>query len=542
MKFFDGFQGKRRPGPCLQAWNGDGFDDYEFDQWRSAAERAAAALRAKGVVRGQPVGCLLTNFFPAYAGAIGIWRAGGAIVSLPTPARGMAIEIYLSQLREISKAMELRLLLAEENYAGLLREHGPEGVDVASFESLDAPGPAPDEPPGPDDLAFVQYSSGSTSNPRGCMLSARAIEAQIDLLAEAIDLDPERDWGVTWLPISHDMGFFGTLMLDWAKGLSGLLAPPERFLRSPQTWFEDCARTQATMTVAPNFALALAARTAKVAAPEPFPMRNCILGGERIEPSTIETALEILGPSGLDGSALTPAYGMAEAVLAVSVSPTGQAPRMLSVDRDALSEGRVEPVDEPAPSQAVQTLVSSGRPLPGVEVRTGGESEQGEILIRTPSLASGYGGDPETTAERFVDGELRTHDLGFVHEGEVYVQGRLDDVLVVGGRNISALDVEARVASSAPVRPGCCALVDVARDGKVALVILAEVADDAPEPRRTAAGIRDAAMSTAGIRVDECIILPGGTLPKTPSGKIQRFRCRELFDSGGVPPEAQTGL
>jgi fatty-acyl-CoA synthase len=539
--FVEGFQGRRRAGPCLQFWSDDGIEDYTWDRWRSEAERAAAGLRGKGISRGEPVGCLLTNTGPVCAGAIGVWLAGGAIVSLPTPARGMAIEVYLAQLREISEAMELRLLLAEETYAELLREHGPDDVEVISFESLGAAGPAPDDPPGPDDLAFVQYSSGSTSNPRGCMLTAGAIGAQLDMLAEAIDLDPEYDWGVSWLPLSHDMGFFGTVMLVYSNGLSGRVSPPERFLRSPRTWFEDCAETQATMTVAPNFALELAARAAKVKPPDRFPMRNCILGGERIEPSTLEKALEVLGPSGLDSSALAPAYGMAEAVLAVTLTRAGQEPKLLSVDAAALADNRVEPVDDPASPRAT-TLVSSGRPLSGVELRTDGDREQGEICIRTPSLANGYAGDPQMTAERFVDGELHTRDLGFIHDGELYVQGRLDDVLVVGGRNISALDVEARVCGKAPVRPGCCALVDVARDGKVELVILAEATPDAPEPERTAAAIRETTMSTAGVRVDECILLPRGTLPKTPSGKIQRFRCRDLVSSGSIPAEALVGL
>lgn len=540
--FIEGFRGKRRPGPCVQVWNGDGFDDYGFDEWRAAADRAAAGLRARGVERGEPVGCLLTNVFPVLGGAVGVFLAGGVLVSLPTPARGQAIDVYLGQLSEICRTMQLRLLLAEETYAGLLREHGPDGVEVVSFEALPADGSAPDDPPDPGDLAFVQYSSGSTSHPRGCMLTAGAISAQLDGLAGAIDLDPERDWGVTWLPLSHDMGFFGTLMLDYSKGLGGTIGPPERFLRSPRTWFEDCAATQATLTVAPNFALELAARAAKVKPPERFPMRNCILGGERIEPSTLEKALDMLGPSGLTETSLAPAYGLAEAVLAVTLTPASEAPRLLSVDADTLAEGRVEPVDEPGPSQRLQTLVSSGRPLPGVEVRIEDDGEQGEILIRSPSLASGYAGDPETTAERFVDGELRTRDLGFVHEGELFVQGRLDDVLVVGGRNVSALDLEARVCAKAPVRPGCCALVDVTRDGGVDLVALVETANDAPEPQRTAAAVRDAAMSTAGVRVDECIILPRGTLPKTPSGKIQRFRCRELVGSDGLPAEAISGL
>jgi fatty-acyl-CoA synthase len=537
----EGFQGKRRDDRCLQFWSEEGIEDYSWDRWRAEAERAATGLRAAGVERGEAVGCLLTNTSDVCAGAIGVWLAGGTIVSLPTPARGMAIEVYLSQLHGISETMGLRLMLAEETYAGLLREHGPD-VEVISFESLGADGPAPDDPPGADDLAFVQYSSGSTSNPRGCLLTAGAISAQLQMLAEAIDLDPEHDSGVSWLPLSHDMGFFGTVMLVYAQGLSGRITPPERFLRSPRTWFEDCAEIQATMTVAPNFALELAARAADQHPPAPFPMRNCILGGERLEPSTLEKALEVLGPCGLDGSSLAPAYGLAEAVLAVTLSPAGQAPRQLNVDAEALAGGRVEPLDGSASLPPAQTLVSSGRPLAGVELRIEGDRDQGEICIRTPTLAQGYAGDPETTARHFVDGELKTRDLGFVHDGELYVQGRIDDILVVGGRNISALDVESRVCSKAPVRAGCCALIDVDRDQNVELVMLAEAKQDAPEPERTAAAIRDVAMSTAGVRVDECIILPRGSLPKTPSGKIQRYRCRDLVSSGSIPAGAQAGL
>jgi fatty-acyl-CoA synthase len=537
----EGFQGRRREGRCLQFWTEEGIEDFGWDRWRAEAERAAAGLRAAGLQRGEAVGCLLTNTSAVCAGAIGVWLAGGAIVSLPTPARGMAIEIYLGQLQGIRETMDLRLLLAEENYAGLLREHVP-GVEVISFETLGRDGPAPDEPPGPDDLAFVQYSSGSTSHPRGCLLTAGAISAQLEILAEAIDLDPERDAGVSWLPLSHDMGFFGTMMLVYAQGLSGRIGPPERFLRAPETWFEDCAELQATMTVAPNFALELAARAAGRSRPASFPMRNCILGGERLEPSTLERALEVLGPCGLDASALAPAYGLAEAVLAVTLSPAGEAPRLLEVDGTALADGRVVTVDDANDSQQAQTLVSSGRPLRDVELRIDGDRDQGEICVRTPTLARGYAGDPETTARHFVDAELRTRDLGFLHEGELYVQGRIDDILVVGGRNISALDVEARVASKAPVRAGCCALVDIPREDDVELVMLAEARPDAPEPERTAAAIRDVAMSTAGVRVDECIILPRGSLPKTPSGKIQRFRCRDLVSTGAIPAGAQAGL
>ena len=158
---------------------------------------------------------------------------------------------------------------------------GLPGTRIASFESLIDSGTIEPELPGEDEVIFIQYSSGSTSDPKGCLLTARAIQAQLDLLADGLSVDPSVDQGVMWLPLSHDMGLFGCLLLSFAKGMRLVVSTPERFLKSPATWLADCAEVQATITAVPNFALELAARAGRVSPPRRFPMRKCVIGGER---------------------------------------------------------------------------------------------------------------------------------------------------------------------------------------------------------------------------------------------------------------------
>jgi acyl-CoA synthetase (AMP-forming)/AMP-acid ligase II len=368
------------------------------------------------------------------------------------------------------------------------------------------------------------------------MLTTRAIERQLDILAEGLELDPARDQTVAWLPLSHDMGFFGCLMLSFAKGMRLAMSSPERFLRAPRTWFGDCARVQATMTVAPNFALDLAARAARRSPPPArFPMRTCILGGERIEATTLDAATAALGPYGLTPATLLPAYGLAEAVLAVTMARVPDPPTTLTLDGPSLARGVVCPPDGDA-----RRLVAAGRPLRGVSVRIDGEEGGvGEICIRTPSLASGYVDNPEETSARFVGGELRTRDLGFVRDDELYVVGRLDDMLCVAGRNVWARDIEAAISSCGAARPGSAALVDVAG---TRLVLLVEPPKGATDHEAVGCESSRVAVETAGLKPDECLVLPPGTLPKTPSGKIQRFRCRSIAANQTVEPLARVTL
>jgi fatty-acyl-CoA synthase len=518
------------PATRLHVWDRQQYVPVTQDEWRANGQRAASALRRLGVRPGDRVGCVLTNTLATCSGVLGIWFAGATVVSLPTLARGLSTATYVAQLERLCRHSEAALLLVEDRYAAILEELLDPASDlrIRRFESLDG-GPVVYEPPGgADDAVFVQYSSGSTTEPKGCLLSAGAIAAQMERLAEALDLDPRVDRGVSWLPLSHDMGLFGCVLLSWTHGMPLALGAPERFLASPASWVADLSDFGSTITAGPNFALERLARSARAArARDPFPMRKWVVGAERVEWWALETVASLLAPLGMRLDAFCPAYGLAEATLAVTMVRPSERPAAISVDAEALAGGRVEEVQ---PGGRGTTLTALGRPLRDVRVEAGSGATR-EIVVASPSLAAGYVGAPEATAERFVGGTVRTGDIGFLGpDGALYMAGRADDMISVAGRKIHARDLERALDSSAGVRPGACVLVDGERDGRRHLILLAEPAKDVTDAAPVARALTETARSVLGIRVDDCWIVPAGTIPKTPSGKIQRYRCRELVE------------
>ena len=515
----------RAPGPHLQVWSGKNYQAHTWDDWRAAAEAIARGLRRTGIGPGSRVAAVLTNGFAACAAVLGSWLDGATLVSLPTRPRGMDHEEYLVVLARGCRTSGAELLLVEERHlAGVDGEIV--GTRLASFESMFDPGPFAPNVPDEDEVAFVQFSSGSTREPRGCKLTLRAIAAQLHLLRHRFAVGPDSQ-GVSWLPLSHDMGLFGALLLSWSAGMPLTLGSPERFLRSPRTWFQDCADFQATITGGPNFALALATRAAAASPPSrPFPLRDLVLGGERIDWATVKEATRILGPCGVTLNSITPAYGLAEATLAVTVRPADRPAHAMAVDGPALISGRVEPCSEGCINAS--WLVSCGAPLPGIEVKAGDAGTPSRVHIKTPSLACGYLQDATATTQEFRGGEFLTEDLGVWRGGELYVLGRTDDMLNAGGRDLHARDVEQRLDQVPGVRPGSCVLVDVPNGDRPSLVVLAEPEREGVQLARIAPELNRQVYRTLGIRLAECILLARGTLPKTPSGKVQRFRCREI--------------
>jgi fatty-acyl-CoA synthase len=523
------YETARDDRPQLYCWDDGSYRSYQWDAWRNAAERSAVGLQRLCVRPGSRVAAVLTNRFEVCAAVIGTWLTGATLLSLPTLRRGQAPDDYVDQLRRLCRRTEPEVLLLEERFVDLLG--GEEfGVHVASFESLACDGAFDPTPLPPDAAAFVQYSSGSTSEPKGCVLTMDAIGAQERMLTERLDVDGDSN-GVMWLPLSHDMGLFGCVLLSWSAGMRLTLGTPERFLRKPQTWMEDCVAFGATITVSPNFGLGLATRRARShPVRDSFPLRTFVLGGERIEWSTLSEAVDVLGPNGVTMDTLTPAYGLAEATLAVTMKRLRARPKVVYVDADAVYQGQLVIRREAA--DRTLAMVSCGPPMEGVSVRTDGDGPIGRICVRSDAIAAHYLNDPEASRRRFRAGELVTEDVGFVRDGELYVLGRTDDAIPLGGRNVFARDVELALGDCG-ARRGCATLVDVADGDSRRLVLIAEPATDAPEAVEVADRMAKAVFETAGVRADECVLLRPGTLPKTPSGKIQRFRCRALLSGGG---------
>jgi acyl-CoA synthetase (AMP-forming)/AMP-acid ligase II len=525
------------PATTMEVWDGERFVPASWDRTAATAERVAAGLRALGVEKGTRVAAVLTNSFGACTGLLGTWVAGGVPVSLPTPARGMPLDAYAEQLGGLAQQAGARVLLVEPEFVAALASAVPDGVAVRSYESLPAPGAVEHTPPAGEDVALIQYSSGSTTSPKGCVLSARAIVTHIDLLGSALGIG-KGDRGALWLPLSHDMGLFGALLMGWMRGMELRLGTPQRFLGNARTWMRDCAAWQATFTVTPNFGLRIAARAAR--RPEDigtFPLRACIIGSDRIELSALEDAAAALSRYGLTFETLTPAYGLAEATLAVTTTSPAAAPHAIEVDAAALRAGEVrEPADD-APTR----LVSCGVPLEGVEVRIDGAGAAGvgEICVRSPCLASGYVAAPERTATTFRDGELRTGDLGFERDGELYVVGRKDDVITMGGRNVYASELETVLGNEDGVRRGNCVLLELLEGDRSRLVVLAEPDRERSDYDEIARRLRAVVAERSGLGTREVVFVGRDSLPKTASGKIQRYRARRLAGSPELDPVAR---
>jgi fatty-acyl-CoA synthase len=453
----------------------------------------------------------------------------------------MRWEDYLAQLTAICEQTQPRLLVVDASWSDALAPHLAHLCPTCSWQDLTDSGAVDECPPGDDDPAYIQYSSGTTGVPKGCVLTAGAIARQISMLLEFIGVRCGGGEVVnSWLPLSHDMGMFGTLLSSWYSDNDLYMSRPERFIAAPRTWFGDIASHGVTITAGTNTGVYLSARGFRATrGPEGrIDLRACIVGAERVDWNTLDYAVDVLGEYGLTAGQFMPAYGLAEATLAVTAVPCAERPRRLCLDAIALADGDVVEVEPDA--ESATSIVTAGRPLPGVVLAEHAGSAVDRIRFRSPSAAAGYWGAPELTADCFRDGEVHTNDLGFVADGLLYLVGRCDDMINVAGRNVYARAVEEAIDSIAGVRRGCCALLERSGEGG-ALTLLLEL-DSAADHHDIARAAADAAMAKAAVALDECLVLDRGSLPKTPSGKVQRYRCRQLLARGELTPRAVVDL
>lgn len=518
--------------------------DYAAVDWADVVadgERMTAGMRHAGVEPGCLVAAILMNTPLACRGLIGLWLAGGTIASFPVPSRGMDTAEYVEQLRTLSGHLGQQVTFVDEATIALLPDELVLALNVRSWESVAGSGKVEATPPGDDDVAFIQYSSGSTSVPKGCMLTPRAIATQLEMVIEFTRAEPGVSGWSSWLPLSHDMGLFGNFLFPLAYRLHLALSTPERFAFSPRSWFDDAARFGSAYTSGTNTALHLAARIQRGRTPRrELQLRCVVLGAERIEWDTVQAALEVFGPAGLRAEHLMPAYGLAEATLAVTTCPFDEPPRRVSVDGVALADGVVREVEPGDPTETC--IVGSGVPCAGVELPGMTADTVGEVRVRSPSLASGYFGDERRTRERFDGDELRTADIGFERDGHLYPVGRVDDVISISGRKVYAREIEAAVDLLDGVRKGCTTVIERQVLGRPRLALLMEIGRGATEFRSLAEQAAAIAMRKAAVPLDECLFLKKGTLPKTPSGKIQRYRCRQLLEGRRLIPMATVEL
>jgi fatty-acyl-CoA synthase len=505
------------------------------------ARAMAAALQSRGVGPGIQVALLGPTSRPLVTAIQSVWLAGGTLVCLPLPMRLGSIEEFTHQTRRrIQNARAALVDVDPELEPFLAIEPGDPPVvrldelrgDAARWERHDD-----DE----ERIAIIQFTSGSTDDPKGVTLPHRCIVENIDAIVEGAALDVE-DVGVSWLPLYHDMGLIGLLMTPMLTGFELGLAPPQDFLAAPGDWVRWISDMRATVTGGPNFAYALAARAMRrLDGLDLSAWHLALNGAEPIDPTAVESFLEAGARHGLDSKSAFCVYGMAEATLAISFPEPGTGLTVDTVDRATLEHERyAAPANANAEARRLPLL---GRALRGLALRvcdpeTGevrGSREVGELELRGTSITPGYFARDALNAATFHDGWLRTGDLGYLVDDEVVVCGRIKDVIIVGGRNVFPEEVERAAAHVEGVRAGnVIAFGKPGRRGKEGIVVVAETRADELDLTPLHDEVVDRVCDAVGIPPLEIVFVQAGSLPKTSSGKLQRSLCRTQYDADGL--------
>lgn len=527
---------------------------YSYQKMLEEGLRRAAAFHRSGIKKGDRIALIVAENHEFVLSFWGATLLGAVPVPIFPRATFKAINSYAETVAHIIQTAKARVLLTMENTLefvaparALLEQAGQPLQDVWTVETFfqsqfDAlPNDALPKID-PDDLCFLQFTSGSTSQPKGVMVSHQNLVMNAkSFLGPHGARRSDADVGVSWLPLYHDMGLIGFVLGTLIMDIGVVLLPTGAFIRSPRLWLDMISKHKATITYAPNFAYALIAKRLKdkdVAAFDLSHLRLAGCGAEPIRAQTLREFAQKLKPAGFSEKAFLPSYGMAESTLAITFHELGTPVITDVVDAAQLKQAKAVKVTKPR-SDEVRTLelVSCGRPFPEHEVKViredgevCAEREVGEVLTRGPSVCAGYFENPEATEASFGGGWLRTGDLGYFADGNLYICGRVKDLIIIRGSNHYPQDIEWLVSDLDKVRRGHVVAFSVDKDGEETLVIAAEGnSSDAAELRKA---ISEKVQEGVGLVPDVVAIVPLGGLPQTSSGKPQRRKTKQLFEEG----------
>jgi fatty-acyl-CoA synthase len=545
-----------------------------FGELFAGAERVAADLAKRGIGRGDTVALMLPtsrDFFLAFAGTL---LAGATPVPIYPPFRADRIAEYAERQSAILANAGARLLVTfreAASVAKLLNPLVPSLEGVATAEALAASRAA--APLGPQihsraaDLALLQYTSGSTGNPKGVMLTHANLLANVRAIGEALGIRND-DVGVSWLPLYHDMGLIGAWLMPLYFGFPVVVLSPLAFLSRPSRWVRAMHRYRGTIGAAPNFAYELAAAKIpdeEIEGLDLSPWRAALNGAEPVLPATLERFAARFAKCGFHRETLLPVCGLAEASLAVTIPPVGRGPRVDRLERAAFAqEGRAVPAPphDSAPNSSpnsnedpnVISFVSVGAPVPRHEVRIAnergedvGERIEGQLWFRGPSTTQGYYRNEAATAALFPEGAaagwVNSGDRAYRAGGEIYITGRVKDIIIHAGHNLYPHEIEDAVARVPGVRKGCVVAFGAADPiaGTERLVIVAESRERNHDARaRIVQAITAQITETLGLPPNVVEIVPPNAIPKTSSGKLRRDATKQRFlsgelDSGATP-------
>lgn len=516
-----------------------------YARLRIDALAVAAGLVERGCAAGDAVAVMLptgSEFFAAFYGAL---YAGCVPVPLYPPARLAQLEDHLQRSVGILRNAEARLLLTVPEarpFAQLLRARCETLQAVVTVSELAVARAQLARPAiNGASTAFLQYTSGSTGNPKGVVLSHANLLANVRAMWRASQVS-SADTFVSWLPLYHDMGLIGACIGSLVVGYRLVLMSPLEFLAKPSRWLWAIHRHRATLSAAPNFAYELCASRVADGELDGLDLgswRLAFNGAEPVSNDTLERFASRFARYGFRREAMFTVFGLAEGVLGVTFPPLGRGPVIDSVDRAALMrDGVAKPARADDPNAL--RLVSCGVPLPGHEVRVVdaaahelAERAQGRVQFRGPSATRGYYRNPSANAALFAGDWLNTGDLGYFAAGELFLTGREKDLIIRRGVNIHPAELEAAVANLPGVRKGGVAVFAAAdpRSGSERLVVLAETrVTDVGERARIVAAITRLAAERIGMPPDDVVLAPPRSVLKTSSGKIRRATSRELYE------------
>jgi fatty-acyl-CoA synthase len=539
----DGRTGVRFVGPSVAPPSGDSFVSWE--QIHDDARVVGASLQARGLVPGDHVAILGPTSRNLITIIQGCWLAGVASMVLPLPMRMGSLDAFIESTRARIRHGDAKLVLIDELLAGFYE--GTVGdpplepmatvlrgsPTAASSEQLQIPSHDPER------LVILQYTSGSTSEPKGVMIPDRVLAANIDASCTAAEMG-HHEVMVSWLPLYHDMGLVGFLSIPMTTGCQLVQAAPQDFLAKPGNWMQWISDWGGTATAGPNFSWVLATRAlARMQGLDLSKLTLALSGAEPVDPKAVEAFVAAAEPFGFRPGSVFPAFGMAELAIGGVFPPRHRGMVCDSVDRVLLERDRVAKrldlvdADEELDVRRIPLL---GKAVPGLEMRVVDpvtrvelpERHVGELLLRGTSVTPGYYKRPDATAELFHDGWLCTGDLAYTVDAELVLCGRIKDVIIVGGRNVFPEDIERACGELEGVRAGNVIAFGVdGYKGKESVVVVAEVRTENPLQVREA--LHHRTLEVCGLPPRDVMLVRPGTLPKTSSGKLQRAKCRELY-------------
>jgi fatty-acyl-CoA synthase len=540
----------------------DGTERYcSYQSIREEAVRRAAHLRSLGLEKGDRLALVIPDGDEFVLSFIGAVYAGIVPVPIFPQLSFKNIDAYHDSLAHIARASGAKRILTTASTREFVEPVLAKVETLQGVSTVDALlAPAPSNPElqkpanvTPDDICFLQFTSGSTSRPKGVVVTHGNLSANSRAFVyDGLNVDPNVDKGVSWLPLFHDMGLIGFMIGPLFCEISVVFIPTASFVRAPRIWLDTMNKHRGTITYAPNFAYALVAKRVKdkdLAEMDLSCVRAAGCGAEPIQAKTLRTFAEKLAPAKFDPKCFVASYGMAEGTLAISLVRRGVGLKTDIVDSAALTALEARPSSKPESSQEI---VSCGKWFPKHEVAIVdeqnirlGERQVGQIITRGPSISRGYFQEPELTAAAFKDGPdgqtwLYTGDLGYIANDEVFICGRVKDIIIIRGRNFYPQDIEWVVSELPGVRRGNVVAFGVGVDasgqatkdgsGEEHLVVCAEAfQSDAEGLVET---ITSAISADIGLAVHRVEIVQQGSLPRTSSGKPQRRKTRQMFIDG----------